>query len=169
MLCLLALALALPGAPAAKLLPEAERLAECLNLADWTLGAGEALRGGVPKAEHSRARSEEAAAQREARRAAIDAVYDDRPGDLSDYIAAKLGACLRERGVDLGDRSAKACYDDTLWAGMFFASKRRGVALERLIEGYRSTPFAGLAEAVYRSQQPEAHFRRDLFLGCVNR
>ncbi len=173
-LCLIALALAAPGAAAAKILPEAERLAECLSLADWTLAAGEARRADVSKEEHANAAPAEATPQRAARLAAIEAVYRDRPGDLSDYIAAKLGACLRQGGHDLSDLAAKGCYDQTLWAGMFFASKRRGVALERLIEGYRgagdgAAPLAGLAAAVYRSPQPEADFRRELFLGCVIR
>jgi hypothetical protein len=169
-LCLIVLTLAAPGAGVAKLLPEAEKLAECFSLADWTLAAGEALRAGASKEEHSIAPAHEAASQRKARRAAIEAVDRDRPRDLSDYIAAKLGACLRERGVDSGELSAKACYDQTLWAGMLFASKRRGVALEQLIRAYDAAPpLAGLAEEVYRTHQPEADFRRDLFLACVSR
>jgi hypothetical protein len=164
-----------PGAYA-KLVPEAENFATCFFLADWTLAAGEALRAGVAKERHLSAGEQGAPGGGEARRAAVEAVYRDRPGagELSEYIAAKLGACLRERGARMGDFQAKACYDPTLWAGTFFASRRRGVALERLIEGYGGSgaafggvALAPLAEAVYRAQKPEIEFRRDLFLECV--
>lgn len=169
------LAFAFPLGASGKLLPDAEKLAACFLLADWTLQAGEALRVGVPKERHLIAGKGNASAGHEERRAAIEAVYRDRPGDLSDYIAAKLGACLRERGAEVGDLLGKACYDQTLWAGTFFASKRHGVTLQRLIEGYgRGTVFAGvplapLAEAVYRSEKPEFEFRRDLFVDCLIR
>lgn len=167
------LALAFAPAACAKLFPQAESLAACFQLADWTLEAGEALSAGLAKERHMSAADQGAPDTREARRAAIEAVYRDRPRYLSDYIAAKLGVCLRERGAQIGDLVAKACYDQTLWAGTFFASKRRGIALERLIEGYgREAAFGGvalapLAGAVYRTQKPEIEFRRDLFLECV--
>jgi hypothetical protein len=170
------LALLLAPLACAKLLPQAETLAACFQLADWTLEAGEALSAGVAKERHMGAAEQEAPGPRETRRAAIEAVYRDRPRYLSDYIAAKLGACLRERGAQIGDLTAKACYDQTLWAGTFFASRRRGVALERLIEGYGGSgaafggvALAPLAEAVYRTDKPELEFRRDLFLECVMR
>jgi hypothetical protein len=136
----------------------------CFMVADWTLQAGEALRAGVPMREHLGT-----AEQPDERRVATEAVYRNRPGDLSDYLAARLGACLRERGSQAGDRFAKACYDQTLWAGSFFASRRRGESLDRLVEGYErmGLPLAALAEAVYRSQKPEPEFRRDLFLECL--
>jgi hypothetical protein len=143
----------------AKLLPQAE----CLVQADWTLQAGEALRAGISKEQHLAA--EESAPQRSA---VVEEVYRARPGDLSDYIAASLGACLRSRGAEIGDGFAKACYDQTLWAGMFFASKRRGDSLERLSQTYGGA-LAELAEAVYRSQLPELQFRQDLFADCLSR
>lgn len=168
----LAAALVLAFAPGAygKLLPGAEAQAACFQLADWTLQSGEALRAGVPKEQHQSAGERDASSRREERRAAIEAVYRDRPGDLSDYIAAKLGGCLRVRGADVGDLMAKACYDQTLWAGTFFESRRRGIALERLLEGYgRDAVFSGarLAEAVYGTDKSELEFRRDLFVDCV--
>jgi hypothetical protein len=155
------LLVAFPLGASGKLLPEADRFAQCLLVADWTLEAGEALRGGISQERHVAAQENAVAA----RRAAIEAVYRDRPRDLSDYIAAKLGACLRARGVDAGDLFAKACYDETLWARMLFASKRRGVELERLMKG----PLPQLAEAVYSSDVPEAEFRRDLLFNCLRR
>jgi hypothetical protein len=155
------LLVAFPLAASGKLLPEAAKFSECLLVADWTLDAGEALRGGISQERHVAAHENEVPA----RRATIEAVYRDRPRELSDYIAAKLGSCLRARGADAGDLFAKACYDQTLWARMLFASKRRGVSLERLMEG----PLAPLAEAVYRSDLPEAEFRRDLLLDCLSR
>lgn len=156
-----ALLFAAPVAAAGKMLPEAASLAECLLLADWTLAAGEALRAGVSEEQHLAAQADAGSA----RRAAVEAVYRDRPRDLSDYIAAKLGPCLRSRGAPVGDLFAKGCYDQTLWAGMFFASKRRGVSLERLMQG----PLAELAEAVYRSDSPELEFRRDVLVDCLSR
>jgi hypothetical protein len=72
---------------------------------------------------------------------------------------------LRERGADVGDLSAKACYDGTLWARMLFASKRRGVTLERLMQG----PLPELAEAVYRSESSETEFRQQLLVDCLSR
>jgi hypothetical protein len=171
------LALAIAPCTQAKLLPQAENFAACFLLADWTLEAGEALRAGVTKERHLSAGEQGAPARGEERRAAVEAVYRDRPGagELSEYIAARLGACLRGRGARMGDSLAKACYDQTLWAGTFFASKRRGVALERLIEGYGGSgaafggvALAPLAEAVYRTDKPEFEFRRDLFLECVS-
>lgn len=173
----IAAALVLAFAPGAygKVLPGAEAQAACFQLADWTLHSGEALRAGVPKEQHLIAGERDASSRREERRAAIEAVYRDRPGDLSDYITAKLGACLRVRGADVGDFTAKACYDQTLWAGTFFASRRRGVALDRLLGGYgRDAVFgglrlAGLAEAVYGTDKSELEFRRDLFVDCVAR
>jgi hypothetical protein len=152
------LVLAFPFAAFGKLLPETEKLAGCLRIADWTLQAGEALRAGISKERQFGLQMDEA-------RATIEQVYRDRPHDLSDYIAAKLGLCLRERGAAVGDLSAKACYDLTLWAGTFFASKRRGVALERLMQG----PLPQLAEAVYRSERPEAEFREHLLVDCLSR
>ena len=86
-------------------------------------------------------------------------------GQLSDHIAAQLGVCLRERGADVGDLFAKACYDTTLWAGTFFSLKRRGVTLERAMKG---VPFPELAGAVYHSDRPEPEFRRDLLLDCLS-
>jgi hypothetical protein len=69
-------------------------------------------------------------------------VYRDRPRDLSDPIAAKLGPCLRERGADVG-----------------------GVTLERLMQG----PLPELAEAVYRSESSETEFRQQLLVDCLSR
>jgi hypothetical protein len=125
---------------------------------DWALQAGEAPRAGVSKERHFVLQVDEA-------RATIEEVYRDRPRDLSDYIAAKLGPCLRERGARAGDVFAKGCCDLTLWAGMLFASKRRGVPLKRLMEG----PLPQLAEAVYRSEGTEAEFREDLLADCLSR
>ena len=158
------IALVLPSAGTAKLLPEAETLTECLRLADWTLQAGQALRAGVAMNQHLGADELPAPAGSDERRAAVEAVYRDRPADLSDYIAVRLGRCLRGRGTNASDRFAKACYDQTLWAATLFAYKRQGVALERVLSG----PMPALAEAVYRSEQPEAEFRRDLLLECLN-
>lgn len=154
----LVLLLTFPLAAFGKLLPEAEKIAECLRVADWTLEAGEALRAGISKERHLALQADEA-------RATIEEVYRDRPRDLSDYIAAKLGSCLRERGAQVGDLFAKACYDQTLWAGMLFASKRRGVRPERLMEG----PLVELAEAVYRTQSSETEFRQNLLVDCLSR
>jgi hypothetical protein len=127
----------------------------------------------VPKEKHLGAAAREASGHDAERRAAIEAVYGDRPGDLSDYIARKLGACLRAGGVDLGDVAAKACYDQTLWARTFFLSRRRGEPLERLVEGYGPDAVSGgvrlasLVQAVYGTQKTEREFRRDLFVDCV--
>jgi hypothetical protein len=152
-------ALAFPVMACAKVLPHGE----CLVAADWTLQAGEALRAGISKEQHLAA--QESAPQR---RAVVEEVYRARPSDLSDYIAARLVACLRSRGAEIGERRAKACYDQTLWAGMFFASKRRGHSLERLSQFYGGA-LAELAEAVYRSQLPELQFRQELFADCLSR
>ncbi len=167
------IALAIAPAAHGKLLPDAETLAACFALADWTLHAGEALRKGVSEKQHLRAEEQEAGSPLEKRRAAIGAVYRDRPGDLSDYIAAKLGACLRATGADMGDLMAKGCYDRTLWAGTFFASRRRGDPLERLVEWYgRDAAYGGahlasIARAVYSTDKSEPVFRRDQFADCV--
>jgi hypothetical protein len=153
------LAFAFPVMAYAQGLPQAE----CLIAADWRLQAGEALRAGISKERHLAA--QENVSQR---RAIVEEVYRAGPSDLSDYIAARLGACLRSRGAEIGDRVAKACYDQTLWAGMFFGSKRRGDSLERLSQFYGGA-LAELAEAVYRSQLPELQFRQDLFADCLSR
>lgn len=170
-----AVVLALAPAAYAKLLPDAAGPAACFLLADWTLQAGEARRAGVPLEQHLLAAERDPSGPHGERQAAIESVYRDQPGDLSDYIAARLGACLRRQGADLGNLAAKACYDPTLWAGTFFASRRRGYALERLIEGYgREAVFGGvrlaaLAQAVYGTDKSELEFRRDLFVDCVIR
>jgi hypothetical protein len=169
---LLAFAIAYAGTPQqafGKLLPETRKLQACFRLADWTLAAGEALRAGLPQVQHLAAHADEPPAERAGREEASRAVYRDRPGDLSDYIAARLSACLREYGVAASDRFAKACYDRTLWAGMLFASKRRGDDLERLIQGYERAgiPISELARTVYGTARPEAEFRAELFADCI--
>lgn len=148
-----------------KTLPEGRVRARCFQLADWTLQAGEAMRAGKALAPHLAEGEDTDSARREA----AEAVYRDRPRDLSDYIESRLGACLRAGGAALGARAAKACYDRTLWAGTLFTSRRQGVPLERLLEGYARAgmPLAELAEAVYRTEKSEPDFRRDLFLDCT--
>jgi hypothetical protein len=59
-----------------------------------------------------------------------------------------------------------SCYEQTLWAVSFFASKRSGVALERAQRGYPAA-FAILIDEVYRSEKAEDAFRRDWFLDCI--
>jgi len=82
-----------------------------------------------------------------------------RAGDGNEAIRARLEACLPLPG-------AMACYEETLWAASFFASRRGGLALERAQRGYPSA-FEGLIEEVYRSDKEEDAFRRDLFLACI--
>jgi hypothetical protein len=82
-----------------------------------------------------------------------------RAGDGNEAIRARLEQCLPVPG-------AMSCYEETLWAASFYASKRGGVALERAQRGYPSA-FRGLIEEVYRSDKAEDAFRRDWFLDCV--
>lgn len=91
--------------------------------------------------------------------AAADEVL--RAGGKNDAIRARLEACLPAAG-------AMACYEETLWAASFFASKRGGVSFERALRGYPA-PFEGLIEAVYTSDKDEEAFRRDWFVDCVGR
>jgi hypothetical protein len=82
-----------------------------------------------------------------------------RAGHGNEAIRAGLEACLPVPG-------AMSCYEDTLWAASFFASKRGGVALERAQRGYPAA-FATLIDEVYRSGKDEEAFRRDWFIDCV--
>ena len=82
-----------------------------------------------------------------------------RAGEGNERIRSKLEDCLPVSG-------AMACYEETLWAASFFASRRGGVSLERAVRGYPA-PFEGLIEAVYRSDKEEEAFRRDWFVDCV--
>jgi hypothetical protein len=82
-----------------------------------------------------------------------------RAGGRNEAIRARLEACLPDVP------NAMACYEQTLWAASFFASKRGGVALERALRGYPA-PFEGLIEEVYRSDKDEYAFRRDWFADC---
>ena len=84
-----------------------------------------------------------------------------RAGERNEAIRARLEECLPAPG-------AMACYEQTLWMSAFFASKRNGVSLERALRGYPA-PFEGLIEEVYRSDKDEYAFRRDWFVGCVER
>jgi hypothetical protein len=82
-----------------------------------------------------------------------------RAGEGNEAIRARLEECLPNPG-------AMSCYEETLWAASFFASKRGGVALERAQRGYPAT-FATLIDEVYRSDKEEHTFRRDWFIDCV--
>jgi hypothetical protein len=82
-----------------------------------------------------------------------------RAGEGNEAIRARLEECLPTPG-------AMSCYEETLWAASFFASKRGGVALERAQRGYPAT-FATLIDEVYRSDKEEHTFRRDWFIDCV--
>jgi hypothetical protein len=82
-----------------------------------------------------------------------------RAGEGNEAIRARLEECLPNPG-------AMSCYEETLWAASFFASKRGGVALERAQRGYPAT-FATLIDEVYRSDKEEHTFRRDWFVDCV--
>jgi hypothetical protein len=84
-----------------------------------------------------------------------------RGGGNNEAIRARLEACLPEVP------NAMACYEQTLWAASFFASKRGGVRLERALRGYPA-PFEALIEAVYRSDKDEYAFRRDWFIDCAS-
>jgi hypothetical protein len=83
-----------------------------------------------------------------------------RAGEGNEAIRARLDACLPGIG------NAMSCYEETLWATAFFASKRGGVALERAQRGYPAV-FAPLIDEVYRSEKDEQAFRRDWFIDCV--
>ena len=82
-----------------------------------------------------------------------------RAGHGNEAIRAGLEACLPVPG-------AMSCYEETLWASSFFASRRAGVALERARRGYPAA-FDTLIEEVYRSEKEEDAFRRDWFLDCI--
>jgi hypothetical protein len=75
-------------------------------------------------------------------------------------IRARLEACLPDVP------NAMSCYEQTLWAASFFASKRGGVGLERALRGYPA-PFEPLIGEVYRSDKDEYAFRRDWFIDCT--
>ena len=83
-----------------------------------------------------------------------------RAGERNEAIRTRLEACLP------GIENAMACYEETLWATAFFASKRGGVALERAQRGYPAV-FATLIDEVYRSEKEEDAFRRDWFIKCI--
>jgi hypothetical protein len=80
-----------------------------------------------------------------------------RAGEGNEAIRARLEECLP---------GAMPCYEETLWAASFFASKRRGVTLERAQRGYPAA-FEGLIDEVYRSDKAEDAFRRDWFVDCI--
>jgi hypothetical protein len=82
-----------------------------------------------------------------------------RAGHGNEAIRARLEACLPVPG-------AMSCYEATLWATAFFASKRGGAALERAQRGYPAV-FAALIDEVYRSDKEEDAFRRDWFIECI--
>jgi hypothetical protein len=82
-----------------------------------------------------------------------------RAGEGNEAIRARLEECLPIPGV-------MSCYEETLWAASFFASKRGGIALERAQRGYPAV-FAPLIDEVYRSEKDEYAFRRDWFVDCV--
>jgi hypothetical protein len=82
-----------------------------------------------------------------------------RSGEGNERIRAGLEECLPVPG-------AMACYEETLWAASFYASRRAGVSLERAMRGYPA-PFEGLIAAVYHSDKEEQAFRRDWFVDCV--
>jgi hypothetical protein len=81
-----------------------------------------------------------------------------RAGQGNEAIRARLEECLP---------GAMPCYEETLWAASFFASKRAGVSLERAHRGYPSA-FEALIDEVYRSDKEEDAFRRDWFLDCID-
>jgi hypothetical protein len=83
-----------------------------------------------------------------------------RAEEGNEAIRARLEECLPIPG-------AMSCYEETLWVASFFASKRRGVALERAQRGYPSA-FEALIDEVYRSDKDEDAFRRDWFLDCID-
>jgi hypothetical protein len=83
-----------------------------------------------------------------------------RAGKGNEAIRTRLEACLP------GIPNAMSCYEETLWAASFFASKRGGVALERAQRGYPAA-FATLIDEVYRSDKEEPAFRRDWFRDCI--
>lgn len=76
-----------------------------------------------------------------------------RAGEGNERIRARLEECLP------GVADAMPCYEETLWAASFFASKRGGVALERALRGYPAA-FAGLIDEVYRSDKAEDDWPR---------
>jgi len=80
-----------------------------------------------------------------------------RAGEGNEAIRARLEECLP---------GEMPCYEQTLWAASFFASKRNGVALERALRGYPAA-FAELIAEVYASDKDEDAFRRGWFLGCI--
>ena len=88
-------------------------------------------------------------------------VADDalRAGERNEGIRARLEQCLPAT-------RAMACYEQTLWMSSFFASKSRGVSLERALRGYPAS-FEGLIAEVYSSDKDEYAFRRDWFLECI--
>lgn len=81
-------------------------------------------------------------------------------------IRARLEGCLADSAAHPASATAMACYEQTLWVASFFASKRRGVTLERAQRGY-PRGFETLLEEVYRSEKAEADFRRDWFVDCA--
>jgi hypothetical protein len=83
-----------------------------------------------------------------------------RSGAGNEAIRTRLEKCLPIPG-------AMSCYEETLWAASFFASKRRGVTLERAQRGYPSA-FEALIDEVYRSEKEEDAFRRDWFVDCID-
>jgi hypothetical protein len=81
-----------------------------------------------------------------------------RAGGNNEAIRARLEECLP---------GAMPCYEETLWAASFFASRRAGVSLERAQRGYPAA-FEALIDEVYRSDKDEDAFRRDWFLDCID-
>jgi hypothetical protein len=81
-----------------------------------------------------------------------------RAGGNNEAIRARLEECLP---------GAMSCYEETLWASAFFASKRRGLPVERTRRGYPAA-FETLIDEVYRSDKEEDAFRRDWFLDCID-
>jgi hypothetical protein len=82
-----------------------------------------------------------------------------RAGEGNEAIRTRLEQCL-----PIPD--AMPCYEQTLWAASFFASKRAGIALERAQRGYPAA-FQDLIEEVYRSVKDEDAFRREWFVDCI--
>lgn len=134
----------------------------CFATADSAMKAGEGLRAGKTREQQL------AAAVDERERAAIEDLHRDRPEWLNDYVVGKLDACLRASAVGVEPARAAGCYDQTLWASALFASKRRGVTLERMRAGYPKS-LAGMIDAVYAADQSEGEFRRDWFVDCLIR
>jgi hypothetical protein len=87
-------------------------------------------------------------------------------GGSNEAIRTRLEGCLADSPAHRASATAMACYEQTLWAASFFASRRRGVTLERARNGYPKD-FEALLEEVYRSDKEEANFRRDWFVDCV--